>query len=83
MIGSKKNFIKFEANNITFVKKYVNEEIYNAMILKQTKGLSKKHVQRVKMDVIGKFVINKWEENEYPQIEIIDYNVVEDNEILF
>ncbi len=83
LIGSKKNLIKFEVNNITFVKKYVNEEIYNSMILKQTKGLSKKHVQRIKMDVVGKFVINKWEENEYPQIEIIDYNVVEDNEILF
>lgn len=83
LIGSKKNIIKFDANNITFIMKYVNEEIYNSMILKQAKGLNKKHIQRVKLDVIGKFVINEWENNEYPQIEIIDYNVVEDNEILF
>ena len=83
LIGSKQNLIKFEANNVTFVKKYVNEEVYHSMILKQTKGLNKKHVDRVKMDVIGKFVINAWENNEYPQIEIIDFNVVEDDEILF
>jgi single-stranded-DNA-specific exonuclease len=83
LIGSKQNLIKFEINNVTFVKKYVNEEIYNAMILKQAKGLNKKHVSRIKMDVIGKFVINTWDNNEYPQIEIIDFNVVEDDEILF
>ena len=83
LIGSKKNFIKFEANNITFMKKYANEDMYYSMILKQSKGLNKKHVDRVKMDVIGKFVINTWEGKEYPQIEIIDFNVVEDNEILF
>lgn len=83
LLGSKKNFIKFEANNITFVKKYANEDFYNSMILKQSKGLSKKRVERVKIDLIGKFVINKWEENEYPQVEIVDFNVVEDNEILF
>lgn len=83
LIGSKKNIIKFESNNITFIKKYANEEIYNNMILKQTKGLSKKRVERVKIDIIGKFVENEWDNNKYTQIEIIDYNVKEDNEILF
>ena len=53
------------------------------MILKQTKGLSKKRVERVKIDIIGKFVENEWDNNKYTQIEIIDFNVVEDNEILF
>lgn len=83
LIGSKKNLIKFEANNITFVKKYANEEIYNSMILKKSKGLSKKRVERVRLNIVGKFVVNVWEDKEYPQIEIVDFNVVEDNEILF
>jgi len=82
LIGSKKNIIKFEINNITFIKKFANEELYNEMILKKSKGLQKR-IERVKIDVIGSFVINKWEENEYPQIEIEDFNSVEDNEILF
>lgn len=83
LIGSKKNLIKFEANNVAFVRKYANEDIYNAMILKKSKGLNRKRVDRVKLDVIGKFTINAWEDKEYPQIEIVDFNVVEDNEILF
>jgi single-stranded-DNA-specific exonuclease len=83
LIGSKQNIIKFEANNITFIKKYANEDIYNSMILKKSKGLNRKHVDRVKMDIVGKFVINTWEDKEYPQIEIVDFNVIEDNEILF
>ena len=83
LIGSKKNLIKFEANNIIFVKKYVNEEIYNSMILKKSKGLNKKRAGRVKLDIVGKFVVNTWEDKGYPQIEIVDFNVVEDNEILF
>lgn len=83
LLGSKKNFIKFEANNVAFIKKYANEEVYNSMILKKSKGLNKKRVERVKLDIIGKFTINAWENKEYPQIEIVDFNVVEDNEILF
>lgn len=83
LIGEKKNIIKFEANNITFIKKFTSEDAYNQMILKQAVGLQKKKVNKIKMDVIGKFTINKWDGNEYPQIEIVDYNSVEDDELLF
>jgi len=82
LIGSKKNIIKFDINNITFICKNADEELYNKIILKQSKGL-KKRIERVKLDIVGKFIINKWEENEYPQIEIVDFNSIEDNEILF
>jgi hypothetical protein len=44
------------------------------MVFKNSTGLGKA-VERVKMDIIGKFTINEYNGNEYPQIEIIDYNV--------
>lgn len=82
LIGSKQNIIKFEVNGVTFIKKYANEEIYNKIIQKQSKGL-KRRVNRVKINVIGKFVINEWENMKFTQVEIVDFDSVEDNEILF
>lgn len=77
LLGDKRNIIKFEKqignNKIVFIKTFAGEEIYNQMTMKNHKGLTKKN-NKVKLDVIGKFTINKWNNNEYPQIEIIDFN---------
>jgi hypothetical protein len=35
------------------------------------------------MDVVGEFVINKWNDDEYPQVEIIDFNVSQAKEFRF
>jgi single-stranded-DNA-specific exonuclease len=87
LIGEKRNLIRFEKvignNKIVFIKKFASEEIYNRMIMKSSKGLSKKSSSRVKLDVIGEFIINKWNENEYPQIEIIDFNASKDKDFRF
>jgi single-stranded-DNA-specific exonuclease len=87
LLGEKRNFIKFEKtigkNKITFVKKFANEEVYNQMIMKSHKGLAKAKSNKIKMDVIGEFVINKWNDDEYPQIEIIDFNVSQAKEFRF
>jgi single-stranded-DNA-specific exonuclease len=87
LLGDKRNFIKFDKiigkNKITFVKKFANEEIYNKMIMKTHKGLSKMKSNKIKMDVIGEFVINKWNESEYPQVEIVDFNVSQAKEFRF
>ncbi|APH20849.1 DHH family phosphoesterase [Clostridium botulinum] len=87
LLGSKKNIIKFEkkigSNKITFIKFFASEKIYNRMTLKQEHGLNKDGEKKLKMDIIGKFKINEWEENKYPQIEIIDFNSIEDKEFLF
>ena len=81
LLGEKKNFITITkevgSNTIKFVKGFTNEEEYNKMICKNKKVGFGKTVERIKMDIIGKFVINKFNGNEYPQIEIIDYNVSE------
>jgi single-stranded-DNA-specific exonuclease len=78
LVGEKKNFIIINkdvgSNTIKFVKGFSSEEEYKKMIFKNNKGLGKA-VERVRMDIIGKFTINEFNGNEYPQIEIIDYNV--------
>lgn len=79
LLGDKRNFIRIEKtignNKIVFIKKYANEDMYNQMIMKTKKGISKKSVGKVKMDVVGKFTINEWNDNKYGQIEIVDFNV--------
>jgi len=78
LLGEKRNFIKFDKsigqNKISFVKMFANEDTYNMMIMKNKKGLSKQKSNKVKIDVIGKFTINHWNDNEYPQVEIVDFN---------
>ena len=87
LLGDKRNFIRIEKtigdNKIILIKKYTNEEEYNKMIMKNKKGLTKKSNNKVKLDVIGKFIINKWNDNEYGQIEIVDYNVSKANDFRF
>jgi single-stranded-DNA-specific exonuclease len=79
LLGDKRNFIRIEKtignNKIVFIKKYANEDIYNQMIMKTKSGIGKKSTGKIKMDVVGKFTINEWNDNKYGQIEIIDYNV--------
>jgi single-stranded-DNA-specific exonuclease len=78
LVGEKKNFIiitkEVGGNTIKFTKSFSSEEEYKKMVFKNSTGLGKA-VERVKMDIIGKFTINEYNGNEYPQIEIIDYNV--------
>jgi single-stranded-DNA-specific exonuclease len=81
--GEKKNMIRFVSKDITFIKRFTNEEEYNRMILKQAKGLSKKRIGEVKIDVVGKFKLNHWEGASYPQIEIVDFNSKENSRFLF
>lgn len=87
LLGEKRNLIKFVKNigenKITFIKKFAGEEVYNRMIMKSHKGLTKSKTNKVKMDIIGEFELNKWNKNEYPQINIIDFNVENAKEFRF
>ncbi len=83
LVGGKGNLIRFESKGITFIKKFASEEEYNKMILKQTRGLSKKKVKSVRIDVIGKFKANEWEDKVFHQVEIIDFNSVSSNDFIF
>jgi len=87
LLGEKRNLIKFEKNignnKISFIKKFSGEDTYNKMIMKSHKGLSKSKTNKIKMDVIGEFEINKWNNNDFPQVNIIDFNVENAKEFRF
>lgn len=87
LLGDKRNFITITkevgSNSIKFTKCFTNEEEYNRMIMKNKKGISSRNSSKVKMDIIGKFRINEYNGNEYPQIEILDYNVSKAKEFKF
>lgn len=86
LMGEKQNLIKIEkqigSRKITFVKQGGAEE-YNQMIGKQSKGLGKRTVKRLNMEIIGTFQVNCFNNNEYPQIKIIDYNIKESKKLEF
>lgn len=83
LLGERKNFIRFEARGVTFIKKYTNEDEYNRMILKQSRGLNKKAPKSIKLDIVGKFKLNTWEENVHPQVEIVAWNSVDGSSFIF
>ena len=79
LLGDKKNIIKVIKNigntSITFIKMMTNKETYDKMIMKNKKGLSSRKSSKVKLDIIGEFTINNYMGHEYPQINIVDFNV--------
>lgn len=86
LIGEKQNTIKIEkqigSKKIVFIKQGGVEE-YNQMIGKQTKGLGKRTVKKLSMEIIGTFQVNHFNNNEYPQIKIIDYSIKEGKKLEF
>ena len=86
LLGAKQNVLKITktigGNQIVFIQPMKGKEFYDK-ILGKTKGITKKTSSKIGLDIIGKFQINKWEGNEYPQILIVDLNVLDKKEILF
>jgi len=87
LLGDKRNFIRIEktigSNKIVFTKMFANERMYNEMIMKNSKGLSSKKTGKIKMDIIGEFVINEFNNCEFPQVNILDFNSKESKEFRF
>lgn len=76
LLGEKRNMIKFEIlrgdERISFVKMFANEEYYNKIIKRNAKGLQFKPTKKLEITVIGKFIINEWNGNKYPTVEIVE-----------
>lgn len=87
LLGDKQNVLKITKtigdSKISFVKLQKAKETYNEIIGRENKGINKRKTNRIGLDIIGKFKINEWEGNQYPQIEIIDYNLLDSKEIRF
>lgn len=74
--GDNNTFIRFVYNGITFIKKYCPSTEYNIMTLRDRNvfGINKK---RLKYNIIGQFVLDKWEDKINPEVKILYYDVEE------
>lgn len=75
LLGERRNIIKFDVvrgnNKIAFIKRFASEELYNNIIHRSSKGLAGGS-KKLKLTIIGKFTINNFNGNQYPQVEIVD-----------
>ena len=83
LLGDKKNIIKIENKGLTFLFKFANEDMYNRIIHRNAKGLNTKSNKRLKLTIIGKFTLNKWNDCITPQIEVVDFESVEQTRARF
>lgn len=85
LLGERRNVLSINKtignNNIKFISTLNAKEMYSKITGKNlnSKGLkkSKERIGKICLEIIGEFTINKWNENEYPQIKIIDFNIIE------
>ena len=67
--GKNNGFIKFNYNNVDYIKKYCLKTDFDKMTLRDrhTLGINNKQLH---MTVIGTFTLNEYEGNRYPQVRI-------------
>lgn len=77
--GDNKNFIRFQHNGVTYIKKYCPASDYDNMTLRdrRTFGVNKKNLI---LNLICQFQLEVWEGKTYPEVKILNYDVVEDND---
>lgn len=78
--GENNNFIRFVYKDIPFIKKYCTSGEYGIMTMQDryTLGVSKK---QLKLNIIGSFTLNKWEDKIIPEVKILFYDVQENKKI--
>ena len=77
--GDNKSFIRFQHNGVTYIKKYCHASDYDNMTLRDRKtfGVNKKNLV---LNLICQFQLEVWENKTYPEVKILNYDVVEDND---
>lgn len=71
--GENKGFIRFVYNKIPFIKKYCPKGDFEQMTLKDRKILGT-NTKDLVLNIIGKFVLNEYEGNVFPQVKILYYD---------
>lgn len=67
--GDNKGFIKFQYNNVDYIKKYCSKGEWEEMTLRDRNILGE-NKKILKMTVIGNFVLNEWDGQRFPQVKI-------------
>lgn len=88
LLGEKENVLCITKNignsQIKFIKLQNAKDTYNKILGREnSKGLNKRKSNKIGLEIIGRFKINEYNNNQYPQIEIVDFNVLEDRKITF
>ena len=90
LLGEKQNVLSITktvgSSQIKFIRLQKAKDCYNKILGRENdKGLNKnkRTSNKIGLDIIGKFKINKYNDNEYPQIEIVDFNILEERKIRF
>ena len=78
LVGEKRNILRVQTKlgnqQLTFIKFFANEKIYNQMIHKSDKGFYTTKGKRFKLTIVGYFKQNEWKDGEKEaQIEIVDF----------
>lgn len=78
LVGEKRNTLRVQTKlgnqQLTFIKFFANEQIYNQMIHKSDKGFYTTKGKRFKLTIVGYFKQNEWKDGEKEaQIEIVDF----------
>lgn len=81
LYGTRGKTIRFKKKDITFQRKFANENIYNKFTMKQRKGINVS--KDLNYTVIGKLKVKEYNGKEYLQVDIVDYNVKKEDNILF
>lgn len=71
--GENKGFIRFVYNKIPFIKKYCPKGDYEQMTLRDRRVLGT-NTKDLVLNIIGKFVLNEYEGNIFPQVKILYYD---------
>lgn len=79
--GTRAKDIEFKRKDITFAKRFANEDVFDEFTLKPKRGFNTG--RDLNYTLIAKLKTREWQGKTYPRIEIIDYKVKEDKEIIF
>lgn len=79
--GTRAKDIEFKRKDITFAKRFANEDVFDEFTLKPKRGFNTG--RDLNYTLIAKLKTREWQGKIYPRIEIIDYKVKEDKEIIF
>lgn len=67
--GENNGFIKFQYNNVDYIKKYCCKGEFEAMTLRDRSMLGE-NKKTLHLTIIGTFTLNEWEGQWYPQVKI-------------
>ena len=87
LLGEKQNVLKITKNlgddTVSFINLMNGKTMYEEITGRGTKGIVKRKSSKIGLDIIGKFKINHFNDNEYPEIQIVDFNLLEEKKVKF